>query len=242
MVTMQSDEFLNLLVYSDSLAFRRPGDSADFGVTYPFLLQQSLSREFAVRANLMLRGGGGRRSAEIRRTFEHDASYFSGSGERSNVVIFQFGIVDCAPRPITYRVLPLLRRFPIVGNHVVSLLSDNRAAIQRTWSYTFTSPRSFEMEYTRIFQASRSANRLTLCVGMPLPPETIEGRSPGFRAKVLEYNALIRRVSGDFYCDIEEALDEATRQKILLDDGHHLSASGHHFFASKIMECLRRVL
>jgi hypothetical protein len=108
-------DFINILVYSDSLAFRRKGQSHDIRFTYPFLLKELIESRNSVHVNLLLRGGGGLRIGQIKDIAVMDTGYFGGTESAKNIAILQLGVVDCAPRPLTYLFAPFLRRIPYVG-------------------------------------------------------------------------------------------------------------------------------
>jgi hypothetical protein len=45
---------------------------------------------------------------------------------------------------------------------------------------------------------------------------------------------VIRDVTPDSFCDIEQFMTEASRESLLLSDGHHLSEEGHRFYAENV--------
>ncbi len=239
---MRGTEFLNLYVYSDSLAFRRNGQSQDLSFTYPFILKGLVETNLGVRANLVLRGGGGIDIKRVRETVRRDSGYFGGDDQAVNIAVLQFGIVDCAPRPITYLLSPLLNRLPVIGPRILAELVRHRTGLQNLCSYTVTSRRTFKKEYASIVNICHSVGMRTLSVGLPLPPLSIEHRSPGFRHNASLYNDFIRDVTPDSFCDIEQYMTESLRESLLLSDGHHLSEEGHRFYAEKLFGQLKKLV
>ena len=237
-----SNDFINLYIYSDSLAFRRPGQPQDLSFTYPFLLKALTERHLGVRTNLIMRGGGGARVSDIGKTIKRDAGYFGGDATALNIAILQLGIVDCAPRPITYAVSPLLRILPIVGPRILAMFVRHRRGLQNIWSYAVTSQSAFKREYASIVYTCRSAQIRVLSIGLPLPPFPIEHRSPGFRRSASIYNTLIHDLVPDSFCDMEQYMTESLRETLLLPDGHHLTEEGHRFYAEKIFDHLKKLL
>ena len=79
-------------------------------------------------------------------------------------------------------------------------------------------------------------------MGLPLPPFSIEHRSPGFRRSASVYNAVIRDVIPDQFCDIEKDMTESLRESLLLPDGHHLTESGHQLYAEKLFERVKKLI
>jgi len=239
---MNNNKFLNLYIYSDSLAFRRIGQSQDLSFTYPFILKELVETNLAIKTNLVLRGGGGLTVKQIREIVEQDSGYFGGDDQTLNIAILQCGIVDCAPRPITYVLSPFLRSLPVVGPKILAVLVKHRRGLQNLCSYNVTSKGRFKKEYASIIYTCHSVQIRTLAVGMPLPSFSIEHRSPGFRRSANIYNELIRDVIPESFCDIEQHMTESLRESLLLSDGHHLTEAGHRFYAEKLLEQLKRLL
>ncbi len=232
---MGSVPFLNLYVYSDSLAFRRVGQPHDLSFTYPFVLKGLIETRLGIRTNLVLRGGGGATVTHIREVVVRDSGYYGGDNSAINVAVIQCGIVDCAPRPVTYVVAPLLRLLPIAGPRILATLVSHRSGIQNLWSYRVTSERRFSKEYARIVRACHASFLRPIAVGLPLPTLTIERRSPGFRRSAMLYNELIRDVLPESFCDVEQQMTESLRETFLLPDGHHLTEAGHRLYAETIL-------
>lgn len=239
-MTMAVPEFLNLFIYSDSLAFRRHGQSQDIAFTYPFVLARLIESELGIRANLVLRGGGGAAVGDIGATLTRDTGYFGASADAINIAVIQCGIVDCAPRPITYKLAPVLRKVPIAGERVLGALVSRRRAIQARWSYRLTPPGAFAAEYRRIVQLCHASMLRPVAVGLPLPTLAIERRSPGFRSSASIYNDLIRQALPESFCDVEQQITESQRDALLLDDGHHLTEAGHRLYAESLLAVLRK--
>jgi lysophospholipase L1-like esterase len=239
---MHSNKFLNLYVYSDSLAFRRTGQSQDIGFTYPFILKELIEINLGLKTNLVLRGGGGLKIDQILEIVRRDIGYFGGDEQALNIAILQFGIVDCAPQPITYLFAPLLRRLPIIGKAILELFIRHRRRLQNFWSYNVTSKNKFRKYYASIVYACHSTHIKALAMGLPLPTFSIEQRSPWFRRNASIYNELIRNVIPESFCDIEQDMTEALRESILLSDGHHLNEQGHRLYAEKLFGCLKKLI
>lgn len=235
-------KFLNLFVYSDSLAFRRPGQPQDLSFTYPFVLKDLIETRLGVRVNLVPRGGGGASVTTIREVLVRDSGYFGGDASAMNIAAIQCGIVDCAPRPITYAVAPLLRRIPVLGPRLLSALIARRTGIQRLWSYTVTPRRRFSKEYARIVATCHASLIRPIAVGLPLPTLPIERRSPGFRRSASIYNGLIRDVLPESFCDVEQLMTESMRETVLLEDGHHLTEAGHRLYAEALFVHIQKNL
>lgn len=239
---MSDDKFINLYIYSDSLAFRRLEQPQDISFTYPFVLKGLIETRLGIRTNLLLRGGGGADIKCIKEILTKDSGYFGGDHKTLNIAILQVGIVDCAPQPITYLLAPTLRKIPIVGPKLLAKLAKHRRRLQALCSYTVTSRSRFQKEYTSIIRTCHDAKIRPIAVGLPLPLLAIEQRSPGFRRSASLYNQLIHDIIPESFCDIEQQINESLRESLLLNDGHHLTEDGHRFFAEKLFNQLQKNL
>ncbi len=231
---MQSPSFLNLFVYSDSLAFRREGQSHDLAFLYPFVLKEIIQQRLDVRVNLVLRGVAGATVPRMQATVVRDTGYYGGTDEALNIAVVQCGIVDCAPHPFTYAFAPALHAVPVLGERVITYLVRHRRRLQLTWSYREVSERKFSRAYAAIVRTCRRMHICPVAVGMPIPTPDIEYRSPGFSRSIVRYNELIRQALPDAYCDVESRFSDATRRSLLLEDGHHLTNAGHILYAEAL--------
>jgi hypothetical protein len=186
-------DYLNLYIYSDSLAFRRKNQSQDLRFVYPFILQGLIESRLGIRTNMVMRGNGGALIRTVHATLLRDTGYFGFSRETINISVLQCGIVDCAPQPFTYAMAPLIRLVPILGERLLEVLARHRRRLQSIWSYRAVSKHRFARDYTRLVETCRVAQLEPILVGMPLPTLGIESRSPGFRQSVASYNPLIQQ-------------------------------------------------
>jgi len=235
-------KFINIYVYSDSLAFRRVGQPHDISFTYPFLLMRLIEDRLGVKVNLLLRGGGGADVRMIKNVVEGDTGYFGGDERVINIAILQVGIVDCAPRPFTYLLAPVLRRVPVIGPRILSALVRHRAWVQGLWSYVATSKFRFRKEYASIVKMLYASKIRPIAVGLPLPSLAVEKRSPGFRRSVGIYNAIISSAHPEGFCNVEQEMNESLRNSLLLPDGHHLTEDGHRLYSELLFCRVKKLL
>ena len=224
-------------VYSDSTAFPRSTIVSPIE-TWPILLNE-------IASAIYLRGKGGVQSKALLHSLREDSFYFnldSNSNYRS-LVIFAFGIVDCAPRPITYK-LKAISRIPIFGPRLWSLISTvlkpHRIWIQRISSYQVTPASRFQRNLEKMLNHIKNQNSLIVILGTPRPSSEAIRRSPGFEEAIDEYNEIKRKLASNFsraiYLPIE--IEDATSY-ISLEDGHHFSKKGHKCIADLIIKSCR---
>ena len=155
---------MNLLVYGDSRAMPRGFANIRVEDTWISLISKTHYTYF--------RGAGGTTSTEALMMFQKDQSYFFGLD--NIIVIVLLGIVDAAPRPITY----ILKKLPFQPIWVLAVrsLEPFRAVIQRFWSYRIISPRKFRKNLENISQTCKLNNLHCIFIGNPIPPLEIDKR------------------------------------------------------------------
>ena len=90
-----------LLVYGDSLSLPHAPDGISCFDTYPELLRGMLeSANTALRVAVLNRSRGGAPIGALFEQFVDDSTYIGP--ETGRILVIQCGIVDCAPRPISF--------------------------------------------------------------------------------------------------------------------------------------------
>jgi len=103
---------------------------------------------------------------------------------------------------------------------------------------TYTTPAEFEANLRHIAEDVRtySPNVRFLAISIALAPERLNSRSTGMNANVVAYNAIIERVFGDGYIEIN---DLTGGESGLLSDGIHLTAASHERLAEELERRIR---
>jgi hypothetical protein len=160
-----------------------------------------------------------------------------GTACAPNAVVVQCGIVDCAPRALRRWERDALARVP--GGKRVAKLVENNARQLRAWrDVAFTPPEAFAAAVTAMRDKAQPAP--LLWVGIAPASADYERAVPGIQARVQRYNALLSRVLGDRYVDVDGLLGVADGG--LCADHHHLTAGGHAFVAQRVRSRLNEVL
>lgn len=226
----------NLICYGDSVAFRRLHQSPDWSFTYPFLVSRRLPEFDSV--NLMIRNQGAFNSRDVKKTASVDSGYLADSGRDSTVTkwcILQVGVVDCAPRPLTYGIHRFTKRTPILCDYVAPVIQATRPFVQRLYSYTAISTSEFTKNVKAVDRLLISGGFTTLWLTIPTPPRHIEDRSPGFQKNARLYSKLIQQsAANSLDIDEEFARADSSSRPLLTDDGHHFTNEGHEVCAAAI--------
>lgn len=237
---------VNLLIYGDSLAFRRPFQPDNFDFTYPFQLAKRLEGAGFFPVNLMVRSRGGALTREMLDAVKRDSGYFAFRKDDHclNIAVVQLGVVDCAPVPFTYPLRAFIAALP-KGEAILRRLRQNRPRLQRLWSFSQTSEHDFRMQYSGIIDTLKQGGFHVFAMTIPTPSGLAEARSPGFARNAIRYSTLIEQSSAvvvDFNKIIgqEDPTKDGDEPYLIPEDGHHLTPKGHAFFAKILFDAICR--
>jgi len=209
-------------------------------LTWPQVLQDKLS-DTTSEMFFTVRYFPGCSAKIIADSFEKDAFYFHFQQKDSqpNIVIFAFGVVDAAPRPITYS-LKRLAGIPKIGpklwRSLNYMLKPWKTLILRIGHYHLTSTSSFERLIGKLIDNSAGVSKFYL-LDTPLPHVFLESRTPGFREDVMKYNQIKQSLGAKFDNVDAVSLSEFSEDfYISKEDGHHFSNKGHEYVA---LTCLK---
>lgn len=219
----------NILIYSDSTAFPRP-PLVNPHETWPSILSRDSK-------SIYVRGDGGITIPEIKKIVARDFTYFGLEGSGNLVVILAFGIVDMAPRPITYK-LAAIKNLPFLGKYLwlalSRFLSPHREIIQKFMSYQLTKTKQFKRDLIWIMKKIDKRNNICILT-TPMPSSYVCKRSPGLEIAIKNLNR-IKRECVDLFpsatlLEIDDILD---LDYVSIEDGHHFGKSGHKKIAHRI--------
>lgn len=229
-------------VYGDSLAMPRAELGVDADSTYAELLKHRIERT-GPKVVTYNRSRGGQTISSLFEDFARDAVYF-GQGS-TDLIVLQFGIVDCAPRPIPGWARAALARMPFrVRRPIVRFLHDNRRRILGSGiRWRLTSPRRFRKTLERwVDKAAREARAVAVIDIAPTTP-AIEAHSPGLSDSIALYDGIIagavKRAASDKVRLISvhgRISDEGGDGYTSAEDGHHITPQGHELYASMLWE------
>lgn len=228
-----------IYIYTDSTGFPR-GNLVFAHETWPMHLRKLAN-------NLYVRGRGGITIRETLQTMNNDSFYFSFREKSAHkmLVILAFGIVDCAPQPITYK-LSKLAEIPFIGRYIWRVLSKlmkpYRPRIQRIWSYQRTSTNAFRRTLMKILVSISNPNCQILILSTPLPSKNVLSRSPGFKISIEKYND-IKKVISSLYPRVTYLQLQINQDKAYISekDGHHFSKEGHQDIAQQVTKHIQNL-
>ena len=162
---------------------------------------------------------------------------FFGVG-RQDVLIFQAGVVECAPRPLPPRIRRKLERKPeFIRRPIIKFLKANRPMLLR-WGMSFRKmePNDFRSAIKEWFaDAIKHFGQIAV---FELPPvnAAAEEYSPGWQASTLLYNQILTEAVASlddpriFMVPLHQWLwsrRDHLDTYISPVDGHHLLKAGH---------------
>jgi len=169
----------------------------------------------------------------------HEARHWSQrmvAYRRPDVVVYHFGINDCAPRLFkkSTRALALRPWFrKATGDFVLKTMSRLRRHVTRLRPLTYTTPEAFEANLRHIVEEVRtySPRARFFAISIALAPERLARRSTGMNENVAAYNAIMARVFGAGYIELNDLMGGEAG---LISDGIHLSAATHARLADEL--------
>ena len=228
-------------VVGDSLSLPRQFDGIEFHQTYPFLLADWLRKQ-GVSAHVWMMSKGGVPINELLGRYDEFERYV---GPRcGGIGVVQIGIVDCAPRPLPYRLRQVLGRVPVhIRGPIVRFLNWKRKPLLKAGlSFRFTSPREFARQYRMLLGKIVKEFDHGYAINICPPGGQIAERSPGIKESIKMYNTIIGESVAlfgeislvDVWTEFSSSL-EPVDLFVSPEDGHHLTVVGHH----RIFELIR---
>ncbi|HEX3249372.1 MAG TPA: SGNH/GDSL hydrolase family protein [Pyrinomonadaceae bacterium] len=229
---------MKIAILADSLALPREDVGGDelLEVTYPFLLDQSLRRQFGAGAPIIFERG------MRRRTIEYVLDEWNELVElrKPQIVIVHVGIVDCAPRVFLRREASFVAniRFASLRERIFKFTHDHRRRIVQFRRKVYVPLPRFERLVQQVVQKARETEvRSLVFINIIRPPDTVEERSPGFQSNVIAYNQVLQdQTKHDFVSviDLNRLVHDQGGPETLMVDGIHLNERGHVLLAQQL--------
>jgi hypothetical protein len=232
---MQENKIESIIVYSDSTMFPR-GKFVTARYIWPILLKKYAHV-------VIIRGMGGITSTEIANLVKRDAMYFSLNEDSIDkiMVILAFGIVDAAPRPVTYK-LKIVERVPIIGHYIwrtlALVLKPLRPRIQRYLRYQLINSAKFKENLLAIKNVISNTNCEIVLLETPMPTHFVLQRSPGLKEAIESLNQIKREFCIATGISMIKIPINPLKDYISQEDGHHFSIAGHKLVSDRIISHL----
>lgn len=156
----------------------------------------------------------------------------------ADIVVFQFGIVDCAPRVLKdfeIKLLSILKLSWITRR----IISKYHAFLSNLRSIQQVGLENFTKNISQVYTLFNEKN--TKVIHIPIAPackQYIE-KSPKVDKNINTYNTTIKKYT-DFY--LFDSYKNCDLETIFLKDLHHLNERGHNILASNVISSLKKIL
>ena len=155
---------------------------------------------------------------------------------RMDVCLLMVGLVDCAPRPLSWGARDRLGRWPQpIKRRAIRFLHWARPGLlSRGWFFRFTEPPQFRRTLAELLELlSKGFERVYVLNIAPVAQQNYN-RSPGLKESIEEYNALLAeesaRIENLHLVDIWSDFTRGGVPETLYlneDDGLHFNVQGH---------------
>jgi lysophospholipase L1-like esterase len=157
------------------------------------------------------------------------SAQFMLAPRRPAALVLHYGVNDCAPRLFRKGSRSVLRApwfQRITRNLVLRAILRIKPWIFRRRRVVYVGEEEFERNTREAVELVREASPdcVFLAIGISAKPDWMEARHPGYQEQVQRYNAILARVFGDGFVDVN-ALVPVERQ--LISDGIHLTPEAH---------------
>ncbi len=156
---------------------------------------------------------------------------------RPAALVLHYGVNDCAPRLFrkdsrSVLLAPWFKH--LTRNMVLRAILRVKPWIFRRRRVVYVSEEDFERNTRSIIELVResSPDCAFLGIGISAKPDWMERRHPGYQEQVARYNAILARVFGEGFVDLN-ALVPVDRQ--LISDGIHLTPEAHAILADALV-------
>lgn len=155
-----------------------------------------------------------------------------------DIVIFQFGIVDCAPRVLTNNEI-LILSFLRLSKITKKIISKHHAFLSNLRNLQHTGAKKFEINLEQIYTLFHSKG--IKVIHLPIAPacQRYQQKSPKISYRIQQYNSIIEKNSDLL---LKNLYDNADVEAIFLNDLHHLNIHGHQVVFDYLSKNLHKIL
>ncbi|TGK30933.1 hypothetical protein EHQ12_10765 [Leptospira gomenensis] len=157
------------------------------------------------------------------------------AGYSPDIIILQIGIVDCTPRSVSEKELKLFQFLPDrISNIIHSYVKRNHIKLITKRRIKYVHPDEFKDNLKRFKEIFKYAR--VFAVAISLPNATLSKKNPFLSEAVGIYNGILKELFGSSFIDPYPAKDA---DRMLLEDGIHLSYDGHMAVAKAVETVLK---
>jgi len=231
---------MRIIILADSLGRPRPDlapeERTEYEDTYPYLLRRHFpSYEVEI--------------CYVESLDSDDAIFWNErmvAFRRPNIVLYHFGINDCAPRVFRkgsrsillaswFRRLTrdyFLRGIHRMRRYLIRSIFRNKVYVPlKRFKENFLKMRQDVLNY--------APHCRFWVLGISAKPDWLEQRSPGYNANISVYNAALREIFADHFLDVQGMVGE-TPENQLISDGVHFTKETHRKLYEHLSQTLEK--
>lgn len=211
---------MKILVLTDSLGLPRDApQDLSYEETWPFFLSQQKN------VKLLQSSIGGGTSFDLYKQTIYLKSF------NPDIVILQVGIVDCAPRALSYHENIIYNNWWITRKILGQVIPRWGNTIRKIRNIRFVNKEEFRINLKRIVELL--PNIKIYAIGIIPASIEYENFLPNITISIKEYNYILKEIFPETYIDTFE-LD----QQYVMTDHHHPNKKGHKLIFEIIMNRL----
>ena len=150
-------------------------------------------------------------------------------GYEPEIVIFQIGLCDCAPRALTELELRIVQKLPIINRLIHLFIKRYYAQISARRGIAYTNKKTFKTNIQNIIDNFKNSKIYFIPIGKPYLG-TISKKSPEINERIRCYNDLLLELANQNKCKYLNNLINSNDNRIediYCEDFHHLNFIEH---------------
>lgn len=221
---------MRIILITDSLGM--PRDKIDVKDTWPSLFINKFKDKHEI-FTFMQRA---RDSNQIVGLKEEFFSFY-----KPDLVILQFGIVDCCRRALPENILGLISRIPLFSKIIRYFLRKYHYRITKLYDSKRVSPVSFKNNILNIAEELESKNIKAIFIAIAEPGDFLVNKIYHVKEDIKEYNNImsIQLNNKKKICYINPFKEDNPKLYTLKEDGHHLNPYGHYLVIQTLENILK---
>jgi lysophospholipase L1-like esterase len=235
------DEGLKIVtIIGDSLSMVRPDCGLCIKNLYPYKLQERLGGNYYVVVR-------NRRANNTNIQCEYQNLHDDVLYNDSRYMVFHLGIVDCAPRLITF---PERQFFKVLGinwrdNLYIRFKSRYRRFFTKHHQFQRVSREQFHRNFSTLINLIKQHTSVVkvFIINIADTNEYNKYRSYNYERNIYDYNEIISDVinkHNDICSLIDMYSESIMHREIMLDDGMHINEKGHDFIAKVLYDKIQQ--
>jgi lysophospholipase L1-like esterase len=156
---------------------------------------------------------------------------------KPDIIVFQFGIVDCVRRALPRRLLKIVQPVRPLATILHGLARRYHRPLTRLWEIHDVSPARFQRNVTKLIQQVESIGAKACFIPIAAAGRDLATKVFSAQVDIDRYNAILaracRKSSRISLVDPYKDLDPA--DYILPVDGHHLNEAGNDLVCNSVL-------